>query len=265
MNEIVFEGPLHSSSLDDPKKDLNFEGVYIWGFMVDKDFKPINCVKKHEYKPDEMNFLPYYVGMATGKGKNGMTVKKRLKSHKEVRKGDGAKYTRINESQFKSFHKDVDFPVHVGNRQHHKEMILYYMKCKGNAIPYFNNPLFMLHQYEKQLTPKVLELFNKSIKSDLPITSKIFEGISIKDPLFNVVCNKDNFWFVCANAKHLDHKNDESYFENLEGITYFSLKGKTISKTKPFKDLSWDNFKLIDNTNTNIFKDQPSGIFLGYL
>jgi hypothetical protein len=199
MHTITFEGPLHQSKLNDSKIDLDFEGVYIWGFMVNKDFKPIICANKHEYKPDEMTFLPYYVGMATGKGKIPMTVRKRLKSHKEVRKSHGAKYTRINEDQLESFHTDDAFPIHVGNRHHHKEIIKYNMKRNENAIPYFNNPLFMLYRYEKKLTPKVLELFNKSIKSDLPITSEIFEGISIKDPLFNVVSNKDNFWFVSAN------------------------------------------------------------------
>jgi hypothetical protein len=262
MHTITYEGPLHSSKLKDKSLNLNFEGVYIWGFMVDKDFKPINCAKKHEYKPYEMTFLPYYVGMATGK--SGVTVKKRLLNHKEVRKGHGAKYIRINESHLESFHNDVDFPIHVGNRHQHKEIIQFNMKHNEKAVPYFNNPLFMLHRYEKKLTPKVLELFNKSIKNDLPITSEIFEGISIKDPLFNVVSNKDNFWFVCANVKHLDHKNDEQYFENIEGITYYSLKGKTISKTKQFEVLSSDNFKILDNTNTNIFKDQPSKIFPGY-
>lgn len=265
MNELTFEGPLHQSKLNDSQIDLDFEGVYIWGFMVDKDFKPINCAKKHEYKPDEMTFLPYYVGMATGKGKIPMTVRKRLNSHKEVEKSHGAKYTRINENYLKYFHKDTDdFPIHVGKKSHYKEIIKYNLIHQEKAITYFNNPLFMFHLYKDKLSPRVHELFNVKKHNNLPINDEIFSGLSIKDPLKIIIKDKDNFWFVGANAKHLDHKNGEKYFEKLEGITYYSLKGKTISKTTKIEDPSTDNFKIIDNTNTHIFKDQPSENFPGY-
>ena len=265
MNELTFEGPLHQSKLNDSQIDLDFEGVYIWGFMVDKDFKPINCAKKHEYKPDEMTFLPYYVGMATGKGKSAMTVRKRLKSHKEVEKSHGAKYTRINEDQLDSFHKDTDnFPIHVGKKSHYKEIIKYNLIHQEKAITYFNNPLFMFHLYKDKLSPRVHELFNVKKHNNLPINDEIFSGLSIKDPLKIIIKDKDNFWFVCANAKHLDHKNDEKYFEKLEGITYYSLKGKTISVTKAFVKILSNDYKIHDNTNTHIFKDQPSENFPGY-
>ena len=122
----------------------------------------------------------------------------------------------------------------------------------------------MFHLYKDKLSPRVHELFNVKAHNNLPINDEIFSELSIKDPLKIIIKDKANFWFVCANAKHLDHKNDEKYFENLEGITYYTLKGKTISKTKQFEDPSTDNFKIIDNTNTHIFKDQPSENFPGY-
>lgn len=268
MNELTFEGPLHQSKLVDAQIDLDFEGVYIWGFMVDKNYRPINCHKKHEYKPDEMTFLPYYVGMATGKGKGKsvMTVKKRLINHKVVEKGNGAKYLRINENHLRSFNNDDDFPIHVGKKSHYKEIIKFNLKHGERAISYYNNPLFMFHLHKDKLRPRVHELFNVKTHNKLPINDEIFSRLPIKDPLKIITKDKDNFWFVCANVKHLDHKNDEKYFENLEGITYYSLKGKTISVTKQFQfvQLLSDHFKIIDHTKTNIFKDQPSKNFPGY-
>lgn len=262
MIELTFEGPLHKSKLNDTQIDLDFEGVYIWGFMVDNDFKPINCFKKYEYKSDEMTFLPYYVGMATGK--RGMTVKQRLLNHKEVERGNGAKYLRINENHLNTFHKDVYFPIHVGKKSHYKEIIKYNLIHQEKAITYFNNPLFMFHLYKDKLSPSVHELFNVKKHNNLPINDEIFSVLSIKDPLKRITKDKDNFWFVCANAKHLDHKNDEKYFENLEGITYYSLKGKTISVTKEFEKILLHDYKIHDNTNTHIFKHQPSENFPGY-
>jgi hypothetical protein len=164
----------------------------------------------------------------------------------------------------KYFHKNADFPIHVGKKSHYKEIIKYNLNHQEQAITYYNNPLFMFHLHKDKLRTRVDDLFNLKTQNNLPINDEIFSGLPIKDPLKLITIDKDNFWFVCANVNHLDHKNDEKYFENLEGITYYSLKGKTVSVTKEFGALVLHDYKINNQTNTNIFKARPSESFPGY-
>lgn len=111
-NTIEFKGPFNINHLDNHlEQKLKNPGIYIWGFMVDSKDNPINCQNKQIFDSKKMRFLPYYVGMATGKSK--MTIHKRLNKHKNVTKSDAAKYTRLSKKQLKIFYNDPLFPIHL--------------------------------------------------------------------------------------------------------------------------------------------------------
>lgn len=267
-NTIEFKGPFNINHLD---KNLELEidkpGIYIWGFMVDSNYNPLNCKNIVSFSSEKMKFLPYYVGMATGKGKNNkMTIYKRLKQHKEVDKSNANKYLRINKPFLNSFFQDKCFPIHYQkDNNYYKKLLVYNISKENNAISYFNNPMFMFFIYQKKLKTKLNELFNVYKSNDLPITLEIFKDCIKNDPLYDIVNNKFNFWFCYAefNPKTNNEDNKKIIFEDLESFTYFSLKGKTISEVKSLDKIN-KCFTINDKTNTNIFKLEPSEEFPGY-
>jgi|688.fasta_scaffold157044_3 hypothetical protein len=263
-NTIEFKGPYNINDKDSYQNDLeklNEPGIYIWGFMVDSNYNPINCKNIVSFSPEKMKFLPYYVGMATGK--SNMTIYKRLNKHKKVSEGDASKYLRISKPFLKSFFKD-EFPIHYdGDKKYCGQLMIYNIKNNNRAISYFNNPMFMFHLYQNKLKSKLIDLFYKNEPNQLPITLDIFKDCNIIDPLNDIVNNKLNFWFCYAEKKITDDKDITPFYESLESLTYFSLKGKTISKVKRWKGVT-NGYKIKDETNTNIFKIKPSEEFPGY-
>jgi hypothetical protein len=265
-NNIEFKGPFNIYNLDKVlEQKLKSPGIYIWGFMVDSKYKPINCKNKVSFFPDKMKFLPYYVGMATGKSK--MTIFKRLNKHKDVREFHANKYLRINEPFYKSFFKNEWFPIHYDrdDKNYNNNLIIYNLKNNNKAISYFNNPMLMFFLYKEKLLNKLNELFNVHEPNNLPITLDIFNDCIKFDILNEVVNNKLNFWFCYAEYidESINDKDKRKFYEDLESLIYFSLKGKTIGKVK-----RWDGdnkgFIIKDKTNTNIFKFEPSTKFPGY-
>jgi len=78
----------------------------------------------------------------------------------------------------------------------------------------------------------------------------------------------NNFWFCCATYKPDDVIVTKPMLLPLETYTYWSLKGKTISKTGKFAKRV-QTIIITDNTNADIFKKvnsivTPSGQFNGY-
>jgi hypothetical protein len=264
-NTIEFKGPFNINHLDkDLEQKLNNPGIYIWGFMVDSNYNPINCKNIVSFSPEKMKFLPYYVGMATGK--SNMTILDRLNQHKNVKVGNARKYLRINKPFLKSFFNDKCFPIHYQkDNNFYKKLLSYNISKENKAISYFNNPMFMFFLYQKKLKTKLNELFNLHKSNQLPITLDIFKDCNIIDPLNDIVNNKFNFWFCYAECIHncTNDKDITPFYESLESLTYFSLKGKTISEVK-----SWDGdnkgYVIKDGTKTNIFKLEPSVEFPGY-
>lgn len=264
-NKIVFKGPYNINKLDkDIEEKLNNPGIYIWGFMVDANYKPLNCKNIFQFIPNKMKFLPYYVGMATGNSDS--SILKRLNQHKNVRIGNAAKYMRINKDALDSFYKDNSFPIHFQkDKNYYKKLMIYNLKSEKNAIPYFNNPWFMFFLYKKKLLSKFNDLFKLKNSYNLPITSEIFNDCIKVDPLNDIVNKKANFWF-CYAEFNITSNNDfdrKELYENLESLTYFSLKGKTISEVKTWKENNI-GFIIQDNTNSAIFKNNPSFEFQGY-
>jgi len=266
-NTIEFKGPFNIYNNDSYQKHLdklNKPGIYIWGFMVDSKYNPLNCANKQIFDSEKMFFLPYYVGMATGK--SNMTIYKRLKKHKDVKIGDASKYLRVTKEYLNSFFKEI--PIHYdGDKKYCGQLMIYNIKNNNKAISYFNNPMFMFFLYKKKLTDKLDELFKNHEPNNVPITLDIFKDW-IDDPLDEIVNNKNNFWFCYADDLSYENENandneKRAFYESLESLTYYSLKGKTISKVKRWIGDANGN-KIKDETNTNIFKDEPSTEFPGY-
>lgn len=264
-NILKFKGPFNINHLDEVvEKSINKPGVYIWGFKFYKNSdgsidEPVDFNDLDENK--EQIFIPYYVGMATGK--SNMTIYKRLKKHKNVNIRDANKYLRITKEYLNSFFKEI--PIHYdGDKKYCGKLMIYNIKNNNKAISYFNNPMFMFYLYQKKLINKLDELFKNHEPDNIPITLDIFKDW-IDDPLDEIVNNKNNFWFCYAecSCKNANENKITAFYESLESLTYYSLKGKTISKVKRWKgDANGDKIK--DETNTNIFKDEPSTEFPGY-
>jgi hypothetical protein len=258
-NTIEFKGPFNINHLDNHlEQKLKNPGIYIWGFMVDSKYNPIDCKNKPVFASEEMHFLPYYVG------KKEDSIFTRLKQHKNVRNNDASKYMRISKPFLSLFFKD-EFPIHYdGDKKYSNKLMIYNLNNNNKAISYFNNPMFMFLSYETKLKSKLNELFNLHNPKELPITLEIFKDCNIIDPLNEIVNNKFNFWFCYAEYNlEANNTNKKMIYEDLESLTYFSLKGKTISKVKEWTE-DKKRFTIKDLTESNIFKDEPSTEFPGY-
>lgn len=262
-NTIEFKGPFNINHLD---KNLELEidkpGIYIWGFMVDSNYNPLNCKNIVSFSSEKMKFLPYYVGMATGKGKNNkMTIYKRLNQHKEVRNNDSAiKYTRLSIKYLKEFFNDPLFPIKTSNHDITNKFIEIDKKSNHALIEYYNNSKFLDYKINNSIKDKT------NINNIKPTNNPITNFCTLNDTLQEVIVEKENFWFCYADCSH-NCTNDielKPFYESLESLTYYSLKGKTISKVKKWSGYN-NGYVMKDGTNNaNIFKAEPSTEFPGY-
>lgn len=242
-NNIEFNGPFNFNDLDnDLKQKLKKPGIYIWGFKFYKKTdgtldEPVDFNSVDEKK--EQIFIPYYVGKIEGKLIN------RLNTHIKVTVGHAAKYTRISPEYMKVFFKDEDFQINNGTK-------INIEKIKENkGIEYYNNPDFLKYKINKENSIDINNItsFGKD-KNNNPIT----RFSSLKDTLDVLVHKKNNFWF-CYGI--VENKNGlfSCYLENFETLTFYSLKGKTISKTGKFDNLL-EELCLINNSEISIFKEK---------
>lgn len=244
-NTIEFKGPFNiynNDSYQNHLDELNKPGIYIWGFKFYKNSdgsigEPVdfNCLDENK----EQIFIPYYVGKIEGKLIN------RLNTHKKVTEGHAAKYTRISSEYIKMFFEDEDFQINDGKK-------IDIEKIKENkGIEYYNNPDFLKFRIKKENTIDLNNIISVGpSKNNNPIT----KFNSIKDNLDELVNKKDNFWFCYGIVKNEDSLFS-CYLENFETLTFYSLKGKTISKTGNFNNLL-EELLLIDKTDISIFKEK---------
>ncbi|MBP6127333.1 hypothetical protein [Flavobacterium sp.] len=270
-NTIEFKGPFNINHLDNHlEQKLKNPGIYIWGFKFYKNSdgnigEPVDFNYLDENK--EKIFIPYYVGMATGKGEknNVMTIIKRLNQHKDVRNNDNAiKYTRLSMQYLKIFFNDPDFPIKTSNIDITNKFIEIdksdeNKKENGKQIEYYNNSKFLDYKIADSSIDKTK--INKDERTNNPITN----FSTLNDTLDELIIIKNNFWFCYAECSYNKGNENEitAFYESLESLTYYSLKGKTISKVKRWKGVA-NGDKIKDETNTNIFKDEPSTEFPGY-
>ena len=300
---LEFKGPFHFSHLE----YLNLKGksgIYIWGFMFNisngkimdivdfADLKSIpnfnDCIldgKPFGYKNEKWIFIPYYVGKAES-----ISIADRLKQHQKVRNYTSAKkYTRMSMDYYKLFFKYPDFKPNTGNRNGKRcneidNLIWPNNGQNSNKITYQNcykilNKLYTLNILKKYKSNK------KTQNYDYPIT----DYNVIPDTLNEVVDCKKNFWFCYAE---LDEKGENElkeykstlkkgcrseFLKNPEAQTFYSLKGKTISETLPYRKNGFGHTITCNSSGTKmspcieIFENisgvippNPTGNFLGY-
>lgn len=250
QNTIEFKGPFNINHLDkDLEQKLKNPGIYIWGFMVDSNYDPLNCKNKQAFDSEKMHFLPYYVG------KKESQIFDRLNEHKNVRtlKKDANKYTRLSMQYLKTFFNDPDFPIKTSNSDITKEFIEIDKSDKkkkenGKQIEYYNNSKFLDYKIDASSIDKTK--INKVEHTDNPITN----FSTLNDTLEEIIINKNNFWFCYGIVKNEDSLFS-CYLENFETLTFYSLKGKTISKTGNFNNLL-EELLMIDKTDISIFKEK---------
>jgi hypothetical protein len=250
VNTIEFKGPFNINHLDkDLEQKLKNPGIYIWGFMVDSNYNPINCQNIVSFSSEKMKFLPYYVG------KKEKSIIDRLNEHKNVRENPSAiKYTRLSMKYLKTFFKDDSFPIKKNNSDITSEFINIDESVEnpsenGKQIEYYNNSKFLDYKIHDSSIDKTK--INKVKPTDNPITN----FSSLNDTLQEIIIENNNFWFCYAELeKNIDFFKCKLL--DFETLTYYSLKGKTISKTEEFEKIS-DNIQVkCKNNLTNIFKEK---------
>jgi hypothetical protein len=250
METITFEGPFHSSEIG-KKIQLEKPGVYIWGLNVDSNTHTV--IKNSSNKLGK--FIPYYVGIASGKGKSKMTIKKRLLTHQKVDKGVGLKYTRINIQGIRDKYNNIESCI--SNIIKQKQNLVNRNKILSN-VSYFNNDEVL-----KGLYPGICI---KGTKGNFPITlQKINNTKDIKDTLKDYI-DFGGFWFLfCSidNENSLSENDFKHKLEIIESLTYYKLKGITISKV-----MNYNTIKNLDSTyniscRIKIFKSSITTNFEG--
>jgi hypothetical protein len=285
MNNIFkprlnFKGPFHIEHINDLKL-VSKGGVYIWGFMFDlknskisnepikyKSNKYLNGKEIPDIQDFELNeenlfkgfnceindcvFIPYYVGERDD-------IISRIKSHHDVtnmknnKDNSALKYARMFISYYKKFY--LDFPTLIvgsGNKDIEK-----LVEKHTKSIQYFNSLKILDIIY-----PKPNKIINKLLATNLnnALNNNPIDQINLnKKPLFDslkeIVVNRNNFWFCYAEFEDpklsevcdsLFGNKKKNFLQFPEAQTYYALKGKTISRTINFNEISTTKYGLFD-------------------
>lgn len=269
MINLDFYGPVHFDEVDQTTGNLkqsngkpkqpSSSGIYVWGFMYWKNKHgglngPVNFSRsKIVYDKKSMQFIPYYLGKSQ---KNMFTD--RLIKHHDVRNAynfnsHADKYMRLSHGYMMSFFNDPLFPIKTGRSN---ASYLNLAKMKPGQITYHNDPLVLSEIYPTLKISRVI--------TDHPITEQKISGIPIQDTLEDLVISMNNFWF-CYAAQDTVTK---ALLEHCENYSFYSLKGKTVSKTKNCPDPD-SSLSINDHTSSKIFKYvgkriTPTSCFPGY-
>lgn len=290
MIDLHFKGPFHISEVqsikEDESKRPNKYGIYIFGFTYQKENGSIgepNTYENNEtisWKEEREYFIPYYVGKDSNL--NGFA---RILEHHDLY-GSTGKLTRFSNGYMKSFFKGAEgFPIHYNHLdvQYRVNVRSWANKRNnGNKLAYFNHKDVMDKIYPntnlRTLYPSLKTEKNPFEKNQPCYLVQKFDGklnswCHIDDPIGNLILNKNNFWFAYAsfeetnlsipdfsnNNKNASTLSISKSLEILETITFWSLKGLTISsirknievkKLENIVRLSWDKrLKGVFNEN----------------
>lgn len=253
MTTLIFQGPIQIRDIKElndiviNNPDLNNPGIYIWGFMYRYDYdkkqgiEPINYKKEEIAFPAEgVQFIPYYVG------KDEKSISRRINQHHNILSYVNAqKYTRFSRDYMKCFFRK-DFPVNKGNNT---KASIAFIKRNPNSIQYINKK-------------ECLELIYPNIilhyQDGYPILQQKFGG-AFSDTLSDLIIGKHNLWFCYATKP----KVTNIALKEFETYTFWSLKGKTISRTGKCPTAN-SLIKICDKTKTDIFDYAPTVNFDGY-
>jgi hypothetical protein len=291
MAELKFKGPFHFDHLyqKGTKKDCgtlksldisSTYGIYIWGFLYDLDTNSLinnlidfstdeNKEKISHFECNEKNigfdltkynwqFLPIYVGRAR---KGSTTIGSRLFNHHDLTNLSTRKYTRLEIDYYKKFSNDKYFPINVtgGNWILKDEM----KNQLNGKVSYFNNDIVLKRIYSNNCEPQRIP---NTTGNEFPID---LQNFVMRDQLKEIISIdfKNNFWFCYLDMTDYSTRD----IEIAEIQTFYSLKGKTISKTENFSSLL-DTHNIVANNDfcRSIFKHDNTGKiianpnFLGY-
>jgi hypothetical protein len=260
MEEITFQGPYHIKHLCKVQDELRnkyagnkIPGIYIWGFVSDRK---ISSFKNYTDQPEipkfdkeSEQFIPYYIGKDSN-------LFKRIEEHKGFDKVPASKYTRMSKEYmlefFKQKDKEVDFPIKTDRSDIHGEFLRLNLEQKNKKILYYNNSDFLKETYinepklkvnDAQKTNNPINIINNENNNLIKDTLKEMYDDSLKnDNISKEKGHKNNLWFCYAELKrNTDFVNCK--LEDLETLTFYSLKGKTISLTGKLDEIS-DNIAV---------------------
>lgn len=278
MMELKFSELYHKSDLANNGAIFNVPGVYIWGFIYEKEGgkigNPVNFTGNVNPVADPAKhvFIPYYVGIA----RNNMTVLSRLSRHLQFRIDDSNKRTRIKIGEIPSTLSNDHFPLNPrGNDQNgisnNTARFLNYIQNANyqNDISYFNDANVLNLLYNNTIT-----LFPQN--TNYPIQNQIIghgglipdslNTLSSSTPCISTKQCYNNFFF-CLYKQGKELVPFDSVvpvkLTLIEAVCVLMLKGKTLGQFQNLKDaikmISDPNFEITDNTGFNIFK-QPNAI-----
>ena len=281
MATLNFKGPFHFDHLLNNKNpnSLNLldlkgkSGIYIWGFVYDldsngnlnqaTDFSSKTVGSKHNLLKSLFNidgcqiskihsngskFIPYYVGLKNG------GIDSRLHNHHSVRTNvNSTKYVRMHLNFYKEFFKNNSgFEIYDGNGilqyRNHTKLVL----SNPNSLKYFNN-YCLLYSINDKIKPKSFML-SPNIK-DVPITDCYLNKKLISDSLDFIVSDAskhsinslNNYWFCFAELP--DGVSADDY---MEAQTFYTLKGKTVSKILPYVPTGFGHTITCKTSGTNM-------------
>jgi hypothetical protein len=258
--KLEFKGPFHIDGIYSVNEltPQNKTGIYIWGFMYDKkdgcqgepiDFSKIPYDSSSEYSSSHM-FIPYYVGLDSS-----INTFTRLKEHHNLF-SDTAKYLRFEHSYMSQFYKGGNnFPIAFKGQRSRPTEIKAWLQANVNKdkIQYFNEPSVMEAIYGSKTVKSKYGNVNREfdfMQGNPCYSVRIKKNgknkyLGIGDTLAELIAERNNMFFAYADFQitseifscftdiyknyGVKKMNNTFILEILETITFWSLKGLTIS------------------------------------
>jgi hypothetical protein len=279
-------------------KDLKQPGVYIWGFLYEKESNSEktksklcndHCDKKHDWKIlkckdteidkvyeaiqsvkqepcSDYLFIPYYVGMSLANSSKSFPLK-RLIQHSDIIKGNSLKIDPDNKSLLKYLRLKEEYMLcfhkHTFNQRIPVFPIMKGLKNYNNVWLALSN---YLEYFNHRLTCSAINenLPLQNLPGDYPIdvfTREVNDssGAQIVDPIEERLKLNVNFWFTYCDLDSL--KKDKNQLHQAEAATYFALRGITFSRTHTVEfPKGWN---IENNSGFDIFLNNASQKTLG--
>lgn len=233
-----------------------------------------------DYSINGWKFIPYYVGL------DAKLLGWIINRHYKIQSGNRWQYTRLTMDAYKSFFLNGNFPVLIKNtRKTTKSRLVnsyvdkYSSHYWNSSIEYFNTSDVLQHIYGLSGILNTYGIPNKGInlvpsgkRIDYPYNIQLDNSINMLmgnyispgsssnniDSLNHIINDLNNFWFCYAESIDPSTLNPINADEDMEAQTFYSLKGVTISETKPFINLSNTHTISASPTCDNIFKKAPN-------
>lgn len=275
MSKLNFKGPFHLKELRTIAEIKNGKGIYIWGFMYQKNGETIGEAVDFsanglpvEFDPGTMQFIPYYVGIG-----DRTTIFTRLLAHSKPKHGHASKYIRLSHDYMKEFFigsplnkkfSIYQFPIKVGNKPNNEAALKLINSSQTSKITYFNSADCLSAIYPVITLTRKTRIIHGKAYNGYPISNQSIppspgnpRGL-LQDTLSDLVNDKNNFWF-CYSLNP-----DDQPLTKLETYTFWTLKGLTTGQTESFENINDFSHIIKADPRLNIFKGYCSKGFPGY-